>query len=81
MEYFFKIFYLFILDKREGRERERDRNIDWSYTPPTGNLAHNPGMCPDRELNWPPFGLWDDAQPTEPCQSGLCHTLKRSSLL
>ena len=23
---------------------------------PTGDLAHNPGMCPDWELNWQPFG-------------------------
>ena len=22
------------------------------FTTPTGGLAHNPGMCPDWELNW-----------------------------
>ena len=32
---------------------------------PTGNLAHNPGMCPDWGSNWQPFTLWDDAQPAE----------------
>ena len=39
-------------------------------------LALNPGMCPDRELNWQPFGLWNNAQSTEPPQSGQ-KTVKR----
>ena len=42
-----------------GREGERERNIDVreihlsvvSHTPPTRDLACNPGMCPDWELN------------------------------
>ena len=46
-------------DKREAREKERERNIDVqekhqsvaSPMLPAGNLAHNPGMCPDQELN------------------------------
>ena len=33
--------------------------------PPTGDLAHNPGMCPDWELNQRPFGLQACAQSTE----------------
>lgn len=37
-------------------------------TPPVGDLAKNPGMCPDQELNWPHFGLQAHAQPTEPHQ-------------
>ena len=28
-----------------------------SHTPPTGDLAHNLGMCPDWEWNRRPFGL------------------------
>ena len=45
-------FYLF-LDRREGREKERERNINVvaASVPPTGDLARNPGMCPDWELN------------------------------
>ena len=39
--------------------------------PPAGNLACSQGICPDGELNQQPFCLWDDAQPTEPHQSGL----------
>ena len=42
-----------------------------SYTPHTGDLAHNPGMCPDWELNRPPFGLQAGIQFTEPYQPGL----------
>ena len=28
-----------------------------SRVAPTGDLARNPGMCPDWESNWQPFGL------------------------
>ena len=38
---------------------------------PTGNSAHNPGMCPDWESNWQPFGLQAGTQSTEPHQPGL----------
>ena len=53
------IFYSFIFRKR-GREREREGEkhqcVAASRAPPTGYLAHNPGMCPDWESNWQPFG-------------------------
>ena len=72
-----KIFlrlYLF-LEREERREKEREKNIDMklvaSHTPPTGDLACNPGMCPDRELNRRPFDLQASTQPTEPHQPGL----------
>ena len=63
--------------RREGRKRERERNINVpekhqlvaSCAPPTGYLAHNPGMCPDWESNQGTFSLWYNAQPTEPHQS------------
>ena len=54
----FKIFYLFIFreSRREGeREREKHQCVVASHAPPTGDLAHNPGMCPDWELNQRPF--------------------------
>ena len=35
------------------------------------NLAHNPGMCPDWELNQQPCGSQDSTQSTEPHQPGL----------
>ena len=51
-------FYLFIFRER-GREEERGEKhqcLVASHTPPTGDLAHNPGMCPDWESNQQPFG-------------------------
>ena len=37
---------------------------------PTGDQTHNPGMCPDWELNQQSFALWDNTQPTELHLSG-----------
>ena len=51
---FLKRFYLFIFIKRrrEGeREGEKHQCVVASHTPLTGNLACNPGMCPDWVLN------------------------------
>ena len=39
--------------------------------PPTGDLACNPGMCSDWELNEQPLGLQAGTQSTEPHQPGL----------
>ena len=55
-------------ERGEGRERWRgrktspwERNIDWlPHTCLTGDRSLNQGMCPDRELNFRPFSLWDD---------------------
>ena len=47
------IFYLFLERGREGeREGEKHPCVVASCAPPTGHLAHNPGMGPDWELNW-----------------------------
>ena len=54
---FFFRFYLFIFRKRgrEGpREGEKHQCVVASRTPTTGDLAHNPGMCPDWESNQRP---------------------------
>ena len=54
---FFKRFYCFTFRERgrEGEiEGEKHQCVAASHAPPTGDLAHNPGMCPDWELNrWP----------------------------
>ena len=42
-----------------------------SPAPPTGDLACNPGMCPDWKLNQGPFGSQAGTQSTEPHQPGL----------
>ena len=48
-----KLFIYLFLERGEGREKRRERNINvWfaSHVPPTGDLARNPGMCPDWDL-------------------------------
>ena len=73
-DFFFKRFYLFIFRERgkEGeKEGEKHQYVVVSHTPPTGDLAHNPGMCSDCESNQRPFALHSGAQSTEPHQPGL----------
>ena len=63
--FFKKRFYLLISERGERREKDRERNTDVrkkhqlaaSCVPPTRDLAHNPGMCPDWESNRQSFGL------------------------
>ena len=64
---FFKKIFIF---RERGREGERYQCVVASHAPPTGDLARNPGKCPDRELNWGPFGSQMAAQSTEPYQPG-----------
>ena len=70
----FKIFMYLFLGRREGMEKERDRNINM-WLPLVcslqGTWPRNPGMCPDGESNQGPFGLQAGAQSTEPHQPGL----------
>ena len=57
---FLKRFYLSVFRERgrEGeREGEKHQCVVASHTFPTGGLARNPGMGPDWESNWRPFGL------------------------
>ena len=53
--FIFLRFYLFIF-RDTGKEREREgkkhKCVVDSHAPPTGDLAYNPGMCLDWELNW-----------------------------
>ena len=53
------------------REGEKQHCVVVSRAPPTGDLAGNPGMCPDWELNWRPFGSQACAQSTELHQPDL----------
>ena len=77
--FFFKRFYLFIFRERKGwRKRGRETSeCGCLCAPPTGDLARNPGTCPDWESNWRPFGSQASAQSTEPHQPGqlLSHFL------
>ena len=57
---------------REGeRQGEKHQCVVASLSRPTGDLAHNPGMCPDWESNQWPFGSQACAQSTELHQPGL----------
>ena len=42
---------LFIYFRQRGREVEKHQCVVASHMPPTGDLALNPGMCPDWESN------------------------------
>ena len=70
---FFKFnFYLFLERGRKEKEREEKYQCVVAFhTPPIGDLACNPGICPDWELNWQPFGSQAGTQSTEPHQPGL----------
>ena len=72
---FLKEFIHVFLEREEGREKERERNIDvrenhrnfTSRTPPAGDLARNSGMRPDQESN-------SDLTVCGPMPSPLSHT-------
>ena len=54
------------------KERGRNTSVWLPLTHPlTGDLACNPGMCPDWELNWQPFGSYAGAPSIEPQQPGF----------
>ena len=64
----YAVLYLSIFRERERkgeRQGEKHQCVFASHTPPAGDLAHNPGTCPDWELNQQPFGS----------QANLCSTL------
>ena len=66
--YFFKDFiYFFFRERGQEGEREGEKH-QWVIVPhasPTGDPAHNPGMCPDWESNQRSFGSEACAQSTE----------------
>ena len=67
-----KILFILFVDRVEGKERERERNISVRLLlicPILGTCA--PYMCPDWVSNWQPFGSQAGAQSTEPHQPGL----------
>ena len=57
--YIFKDFIYLFSERGEGRERETKSEehqcVVASCAPSTGDLACNPGMCPDWESNWYPL--------------------------
>ena len=46
--FFFKKRFYLVTIRREGKEKEGERKhqcVVASHAPPTGDLAHNPGLC------------------------------------
>ena len=51
------LFIYFYTEGKGGRKRGKHQCVIDSHAAPAGDLAHNPGMCPEWELNHQPFGL------------------------
>ena len=72
--FFFVIvrFYFILREREREGEREGEKHqMVASHTPPAGNLAHNPGLCPGPEWNPQPFRSKADARSTELHPPGL----------
>ena len=72
MWFFFLDFIYLFLERGQGREKEEKKHqcVVASHIPPTWDLAQNPGMCPDWELNWQPFGSHAVLNPLSPTSQG-----------
>ena len=55
----------------EEREGEKHQYVVASHLDPTGDLAHNPRMCPDWESNRQPFGSQPELNPLSYTSQGL----------
>ena len=63
---FLKSLFIFREREREGeREGEKHKHVVVPHTPPTRDLAYNPGMCPEWESNRRPSGSQAGVQSTE----------------
>ena len=81
---FFKKYFIYLFNFRErGREGEREGEklqcVVASYMAPTEDLARNPGMCPDWELNQQHFGSQPVLNPLSYTSQGI--TLDLNSLV
>ena len=70
ISHFLEDFIYLFLERGEGKEKERERNIDQcvvlTHVPPTRDLPHDPGVCTDWESNQRPFGSQASTQSIEP---------------
>ena len=69
---FFKDFIYFLERVGEGdREGKKHQCVVASHVLATVDLVHNPGMCPDWELNWRPFDSQAGTLPLSHTSQGL----------
>ena len=70
---FLRLYFYFFIFRERGREGEKEGEkyqcVLASHVAPTGYLAHNPGLCPDWELNQRSVGL-------QPTLNPLSHTTR-----
>ena len=81
---FLKVFiYLFFREGGREKEREREKHqcVVASHMAPTGDLAHNPGICPDGESNQRPFGSQPVLNPLSHTNQGNCITVNLTTTL
>ena len=81
---FLKVFIHFEREVKGRRKRGRETLMcGCPSSPPIGDLASNPGTCPDWESNQRSFSLQAGTQSTEPHQPGPRMTLniKRKKVL
>ena len=77
--FFFYRFYLFIFRERR-REGEKHQCVVASHTPPTGDLARNPSLCPDQESNQQPFGSQFGTNPLSQTSRDYISRVKKQTL-
>ena len=66
------ILFIYFLERGEGeREGEKHQCVVASHEPLTGDIVHNPGMCPDWESNLQLFGSQARTESTELHKPGL----------
>ena len=71
ISFFFLDFIYLFLERGERRKRGRETSkFGCLLCAPYWGLACNPGMYPDWELNWLPFGSQAGTESTEPHQLG-----------
>ena len=70
---FLKRFYLASFREmgRDGEREGEECRCARDASTPDGDLACNPGMCPDWESNQQPFSSQASVQSTDPHQPGL----------
>ena len=68
--FFLKILFIYFRQREKEGEREGGKHqcVVASCVPLTGDLAYNPGKCPDWESNQQPFGSQAGTQSTVPYQ-------------